>query len=52
MIVDIDKKNNHIKLTNILLLKWILYIQTLKNNYKVIFNKSIVLNNINIFIFL
>ena len=34
MIVDIDKKNNNFKLMNILQLKWILYILTLKKNYK------------------
>ena len=37
MIVDIDNKNNLLKLMNILKLKWILQNQTLKNNYKVIF---------------
>ena len=33
MIVDIDKKNNLIKLMNILQLKWILYIQIQKRYY-------------------
>ena len=51
MIFDIDKNNNNSKLMNILQLKWILYNLTLKRNYKIIFKKSIVQNNINIFIF-
>ena len=37
MIVDIDKKNNNLIFMNILQLKWILYILTLKKNYKKIF---------------
>ena len=36
MIVDIDKKKNNIKFTNILQLKWILYKLILKNYYKII----------------
>ena len=50
MIVDIDKKKINYKLMNILQLKWILYIQILKKNYKKIFNK---IRNLimNIFIF-
>ena len=53
MIFDIDKKNNNYKLMNILQLKWILYILTLKKNYKEIFKKenNILKININIFIF-
>ena len=51
MIVDIDKKNNHFKLMNILQLKWILYILTLKKNYKEIFKKIILQMIIKIFIF-
>ena len=49
MIVDIDKKNNNLILMNILQLKWILHILTLKKNYKVIFK---IISNliINIFI--
>ena len=39
MIVDIDKKNKDFKHTNILQLKWILYILILKKNYKKILNK-------------
>ena len=38
MIVDIDKKNKDFKHTNILQLKWILYILILKKNYKKILN--------------
>ena len=48
MIVDIDKKNNNLILMNILQLKWILYILTLKNNYKKIFkiiNRGFYSNN-------
>ena len=37
IIVDIDKKNNNFKHMNILQLKWILYILTLKKKYKKIF---------------
>ena len=40
MIVDIDKKNKDFKHTNILQLKWILYILILKKNYKEILNKK------------
>ena len=40
MIVDIDKKNNNLILMNLLQLKWILYIQILKRNYKKIFKKD------------
>ena len=50
MIVDIDKKNNNFKLMNILQLKWILYILTLKKNYKKIFKQSMIQNIIKIFI--
>ena len=39
MIVDIDKKNKDFKHTNILQLKWILYILILKKNYKEILKK-------------
>ena len=39
MIVDIDKKNKDFKHTNILQLKWILYILILKKNYKKILKK-------------
>ena len=39
MIVDIDKKNKEFKHTNILQLKWILYILILKKNYKKILKK-------------
>ena len=42
MIVDIDKKNKDFKHTNILQLKWILYILILKKNYKKIFKKSMI----------
>ena len=52
MIVDIDKKNNNFKLMNILQLKWILYILTLKKNYKKIFKKNIIKMIIIIFIFI
>ena len=51
MIVDIDKKNNHLIFMNILQLKWILYILTLKKNYKKIFKQSMIQNIIKIFIF-
>ena len=37
MIVDIDKKISNFKLMNLLQLKWILYILTLKKNYKKLF---------------
>ena len=40
IIVDIDKKNKDFKHTNILQLKWILYILILKKNYKKILNKN------------
>ena len=40
MIVDIDKNNKDFKHTNILQLKWILYILILKKNYKEILNKN------------
>ena len=40
MIVDIDKINKDFKHTNILQLKWILYILILKKNYKEILNKN------------
>ena len=40
MIVDIDKKNKDFKHTNILQLKWILYILILKKNYKEVLNKN------------
>ena len=46
MIVDIDKKNKDFKHTNILQLKWILYILILKKNYKKILNKNQNLNKI------
>ena len=39
-IVDIDNKNKDIKHMNLLQLKWILYIQILKRNYKKIFKKN------------
>ena len=39
MIVDIDKKNKDFKHTNILQLKWILYILIFKKNYKKILKK-------------
>ena len=52
MIVDIDKKNNNLILMNILQLKWILYIQILKKNYKKIYKKSIIQMIIKIFIYL
>ena len=45
MIVDIDKNNKDFKHTNILQLKWILYILILKKNYKEILNK---IKNLNI----
>ena len=53
MIVDIDKNNNNLIFMNILQLKWILQILTLKKNYKEIFKKenNILKININIFIF-
>ena len=51
MIVDIDKKNNNLILMNILQLKWILYIQILKKNYKKIYKKSIIQMIIKVFIF-
>ena len=51
MIVDIDKKNNNLILMNILQLKWILYILTLKKNYKKILKQSINKNIIKIFIY-
>ena len=40
MIVDIDKNNKDFKHTNILQLKWILYILILKKNYKKILKKN------------
>ena len=52
MIVDIDKNNNNFKLMNILQLKWILYILTLKKNYKEIFKKIMIKLIIKIFILL
>ena len=36
MIYDIDKKNSNYKPTNILQLKWMLYILIQKKNYKII----------------
>ena len=42
MIADIDKKNNNLIFMNILQLKWILYILTLKRNYKKIFKKTMI----------
>ena len=42
MIYDIDKKNNNFRLTNILQLKWMLYILIQKKNYKIIL--KIILN--------
>ena len=39
MIADIDKKNNNLTLMNTLQLKWMLYIQILKKNYKKAFKK-------------
>ena len=50
MIVDIDKKNNNLILMNMSQLKWMLYILTLKKNYKKIF-KMIDQLIIKIFIF-
>ena len=50
-IVDIDKKNNNLILMNMLQLKWMLYILTLKKNYKKIFKQSMIYNIIKIFIF-
>ena len=52
MIVDIDKKNNNYKLMNILQLKWILYIQILKKNYKKILTKIKIIIQVNIKIFI
>ena len=52
MIVDIDKKNNHLIFMNILQLKWILYILTLKKNYKKILKKIKIMIQINIRIFI
>ena len=52
MIVDIDKKNNNFKLMNILQLKWILYILTLKKNYKKILTKIKIIIQMNIKIFI
>ena len=52
MIVDIDKKNNNYKFMNILQLKWILYILTLKKKYKKILTKNIIKIIIKIFILL
>ena len=51
MIVDIDKNNKNLILMNMLQLKWMLYILTLKKNYKKIFKQSMVNNIIKIFIF-
>ena len=51
MIVDIDKKNNNLTFMNILQLKWILYILTLKKYYKKILKKIIIQMIIRIFIF-
>ena len=51
MIVDIDKKNKDFKHTNILQLKWILYILILKKKYKEIFKKNMIQIIIKIFIF-
>ena len=50
MIVDIDKNNNNFKLMNILQLKWILYILTLKKKYKTILTKNMKQVIIKIFI--
>ena len=41
MIFDIDKNNNNFQLMNILQLKWILYIQIQKKNYKKVLNNKI-----------
>ena len=51
MIFDIDKKNKNLIFMNILQLKWILYILTLKKNYKTIFNQSINQHIIKVFIY-
>ena len=51
MIVDIDKKNKNLIFMNILQLKWILYILTLKKNYKEILTKNIMNKIIKVFIF-
>ena len=40
MIVDIDKKNNNLKLMNILQLKWILFNLILKKKYKKILSNK------------
>ena len=50
MIVDIDKKNNNLTFKNILQLKWILYILTLKKNYKKILKQIMIQLIIKIFI--
>ena len=54
MIVDIDKKNNHLIFMNILQLKWILQNLILKKNYKKILKKIKIMIQIiiKIFIFL
>ena len=41
MIFDIDKKNQNTILMNLLQLKWILYIQIQKKNYKKVLNNKI-----------
>ena len=52
MIVDIDKKNNNLKVMNILQLKWILLNLILKKKYKKILKikNNIILKIIRIFI--
>ena len=52
MIVDIDKKNNNLIFMNILQLKWILYILTLKKNYKEILKKIKIIIQVIIKIFI
>ena len=49
MIVDIDKKNKNLILMNMLQLKWMLYILTLKKNYKKVFKKNLIQMIIKIF---
>ena len=41
MMFDIDKKNSNYKLTNILQLKWMLYIQIQKKYYNKVLNNKI-----------
>ena len=52
MIVDIDKKNNNLKVMNILQLKWILLNLILKKKYKKILSNKNNIEQMNIRIFI